>query len=80
MNEEVTREVEKVDGGVIIVCYGQIQAWKVRQEAVAFYWEAMRNSDGAENARYQNIFYDLMQKNKVCWDGVTDSIENTVYR
>ena len=37
---------------VTTVCYGEKQEWDDREEAQAYFLEAMMNSDGAEHDRY----------------------------
>lgn len=53
---------------VTVICYGKKQVWDSREEARAFYLDAIANSDGSEKERYTNIFLDLESKMEVCCD------------
>ena len=53
---------------VTIICYGKTQIWDSREEAKAFYLDAIANSDGSEKERYTNIFLALESKMEVCCD------------
>lgn len=53
---------------VTVICYGKTQVWDSREEAKAFYLDAIANSDGSEKERYTNIFLDLESKMEVCCD------------
>ena len=39
-------------------CYGEVKVWNDREEAQAYFLEAMMNSDGAEHDRYSGIGLD----------------------
>ena len=52
---------------VEITCYGKKETMK-RQEAIAFYREAMEGSDGCEKERYTNIYLGLMSGATVVLD------------
>lgn len=53
---------------VTVICYGKTQIWDSREEAKAFYLDAIANSDGSEKERYTNIFLALESKMEVCCD------------
>ena len=53
---------------VTVICYGKTQIWDSREEAKAFYLDAIANSEGSEKERYTNIFLDLESKMEVCCD------------
>lgn len=53
---------------VTTVCYGQKQVWDSREEAKAFFLEAMMNSDGSEHDRYSGIYIQLMNGLNYCTD------------
>lgn len=44
---------------VFTCCYNTLDVWKSRQEAMDFYEECQYNSEGSENERYTNIYFDL---------------------
>ena len=37
-------------------CYGEVKVWDDREDAQAYFLEAMMNSDGAEHDRYSGIY------------------------
>lgn len=49
-------------------CYGEIQVWDNREEAVDFFLEAMMNSEGSEHERYSAIYIQLMNGLDFCSD------------
>ena len=53
---------------VTTVCYGKKQEWDDREEAQAYFLEAMMNSDGAEHDRYSGIFIQLQNGLSYCTD------------
>ena len=52
-----------------IVCYNQIESWHTRKNALKFFRDCARNSEGAERERYINIVWDLEDKKTLCHDG-----------
>ena len=58
-----------------IVCYNEIELWHSRKNALKFFNECARNSDGAERDRYINIIFDLEDKVAVPHDGSSYPIE-----
>lgn len=52
---------------VTIHIYGQTEKRR-RQSAIKFYLEAMACSEGSENERYTNIYLDLIEGKKECFD------------
>lgn len=54
---------------VTTVCNGQKRVWDSREEALAFFLEAMMNSDGAEHDRYSGIYIQLQNGLSYCTDG-----------
>ena len=52
-----------------IVCYNRIEKWHSRKNALAFFRDCARNSEGAERDRYINIVWDLEDKKTVGHDG-----------
>jgi len=52
---------------VTIICYDEHTVME-REEAKAFYLEAIHNSDGAEQKRYMNIYTDLCNGESLCMD------------
>ncbi|MBR1382696.1 MAG: hypothetical protein IJ555_02620 [Ruminococcus sp.] len=49
-------------------CYGEIREWNDREEAQAFFLEAMMNSDGSEHDRYSGIYIQLINGESFCTD------------
>lgn len=48
-----------VDGPVTVKCYGTTDTYATRQEAIDFYKEGVRCSEGAEQERYLRIVIQL---------------------
>ena len=53
---------------VTVICYGGTDIWDSRDDAKAFYLEAMAACDGCERARYTSVYLDLMAGLEVCTD------------
>ena len=53
---------------VTTVCYGKKKEWDDREEAQAYFLEAMMNSDGAEHDRYSGIYIQLQNGLDYCTD------------
>ena len=53
---------------VTTVCYGEKREWADREEAQAFFLEAMMASDGAEHDRYAGIYIQLQNGLDDCTD------------
>lgn len=49
---------------VKVLCYGEIEKFKTREEATMHFLECMMCSEGSEKERYSNILCDLMGTNK----------------
>lgn len=62
------------DGGCVCVCYDTAEIYSSRKAAAASFMEAMYNSEGAENERYQNIFFDILEGKDICLDGVSEYV------
>lgn len=54
--------------GVTTICYGKTEKWKDRDEAIAFFEEAMLASEGSEQERYAKIYTELIERKDVCSD------------
>lgn len=54
--------------GVTTICYGEKRVWKSRAQAMRFFLEGMTACDGAERARYANIYTKLASGCDVCLD------------
>lgn len=52
---------------VKVTCYGKTETMS-RKDALEKYYDGMRNSEGAENERYQRIFFQLMEGHTECAD------------
>lgn len=52
---------------VNVTCYNETKK-QVRKDALAFYFDCMMNSEGAERERYVNIYQQLMMGYTDCYD------------
>jgi hypothetical protein len=50
------------------ICYGEEQVWDKREDAVAFFLQAMAASEGSEQQRYVSIYTKLFEGLDVCSD------------
>lgn len=53
---------------VKVTCYGETKVWDDRQEAIKEFLEGVNCCEGAERARYMNIYMQLM-------DGCTECVD-----
>lgn len=53
---------------ITITCYGKQEIWESREEAKAFFLQAMAGSDGSEQQRYTNIYLQLCMGMNECSD------------
>lgn len=56
-------------GKVKITCYNKTEVMD-RKEAITFYLDCMRNSEGSERDRYTNIYMQLLDGCTECCDEV----------
>ena len=69
------------EGECVVICYNQAEVWSRREDAQAFYLEAMCACEGAERDRYTDVLLDLMAGMDVCHDRVTKFLTwETEYR
>ena len=61
------RKSPKING-LTVICSGQKESWDSREEAAAFYLEAMSGCEGSERERYTNIYTAIMSGAAVCTD------------
>lgn len=56
---------------VTVICYGKVEKWKSRKDAIEFYLEASAASDGHERERYDRVIVDLLSEDGkwIAWDG-----------
>lgn len=54
---------------VTIENYGSIEE-TTRRDALNFYYDCMKNSEGAEHERYETIFFQLLEGNTTCSDEI----------
>ena len=45
---------------VTTTCYGTTEKWERREDAMRFYMKCVRNSEGHERLRYENVVFDLL--------------------
>lgn len=55
-------------GTVKTTCYGKTREWESREQALAFFSEAIAGTDGSEQERYMNIYMQLMEGRDECMD------------
>ena len=55
---------------VTTICYKEKREWKTRKEALDFFLEGVRESDGCEKARYATICYQILDGANVATDDV----------
>ena len=51
------------------ICYGKEETWDCKEDAVAFFLQAVAGSEGAECERYTKILTDLVMGMDICTDG-----------
>ena len=61
-------EIVSVDNSVTITCYGAVQKWENKKDAIQFYLECVAESEGAEKERYVNILLQLFAGKTECKD------------
>lgn len=54
---------------ITIKNYGCIEE-TTRRDALNFYYDCMKNSEGAEHERYETIFFQLLEGNTTCSDEI----------
>lgn len=54
---------------ITTICYGHIDKWQDRAEAVKYFYECALASEGAEKERYVNIMMELMGGSNFATDG-----------
>ena len=59
----------KLNEQVKTICYKK-ERKHTRREAMEFFYECMRNSEGSEHERYETIFFQLLAGNMVCSDQI----------
>ena len=52
---------------VTIYCYNQKETI-TRRDAIDKYLDCMRNSEGSERERYENIYFALLDGEMICYD------------
>lgn len=61
--------LNKLNEQVTTICYNQKHK-HTRREALEFYYEGMKNSDGSEHERYETIFFQLLEGFTECSDRI----------
>ena len=54
---------------ITTICYGRIDKWEDRAEAVKYFYGCASCSEGAEKERYVNIMMELMAGADLATDG-----------
>ena len=57
-------------GQITTICYGKKDTWQSREEALAFFLQAMAGSEGSEQERYSNIYLQLCLGMTECSDEI----------
>lgn len=60
---------KKSDEKIITICYGYVDEWEDRAEAVKYFYKCASCSDGAEKERYVNVMMELMAGASLATDG-----------
>lgn len=55
---------------ITTICYGKTDTWQSREEALAFFLQAMAGSEGSEHDRYANIYVQLCLGMTECSDEI----------
>lgn len=55
---------------ITTICYGKKDTWQSREEALAFFLQAMDGSEGSEQERYSNIYLQLCLGMTQCSDEI----------
>lgn len=55
---------------ITTICYGKKDTWQSREEALAFFLQAMVGSEGSEQERYSNIYLQLCLGMTQCSDEI----------
>lgn len=53
---------------ITTVCYGYMENWNSREEAISFFREGIANSEGSEQERYTRIVMQLEAGKTYCTD------------
>jgi len=61
--------VNKLNEMVMVTCYRQTKKMR-RREAMQFYFEGMKCSEGSEHERYETIFFQLLEGHMECSDEI----------
>ena len=63
------KPTKKSKEDITTICYGHIDKWKDRAEAVKYFYGCASCSEGAEKGRYVNIMMELMAGANLATDG-----------
>lgn len=66
-NESDDSSCENLDP-VTTICYGELQVWAHRADAIKFFLNAMAMSEGSERERYTKIHIALLLGSDICTD------------
>ena len=61
--------LNKLNEEVTITCYNQTEK-KTRRDALEFYYEGLKCSEGPEHKRYETIFFQLLEGFMECSDQI----------
>ena len=53
---------------IVCWCYGDRHLFNTKKEALAFFKDCARNSEGSERDRYMNIIFQLEEGKRNCYD------------
>lgn len=63
------KPTKKSKEDITTICYGHIDKWEDRTEAVKYFYGCANASDGAERERYVNVMMELMAGANLATDG-----------
>lgn len=77
LTDEVYERLAKL-GECVVLCYNTAEVWENRVDAAAFYAEGVRECEGCEAERYMNVLLDLLDRKRICHDGVTEMLMHPI--
>jgi hypothetical protein len=58
----------RISDYMVTICYGKSERWYDREEAKKHFLEAINNSEGSEQRRYENVYLKLCAGEMLCTD------------
>lgn len=66
---KVKRVEVRTKEDITTICYGHLDKWDNRAEAVKYFFDCANASEGAERERYVNVMMELMAGANLATDG-----------